>query len=125
MRYLVMGLVLAVGMTMAGSAVARADSISVTPASGNQYHTFAFHGSGFTQGDRLDIDFVSSDGDDFTYLLPDGDPAVLVIGKNGSFDLSIVPSIDLAGARAGMWQVQFCSEMTDDCYSGSIYISAS
>ena len=94
------------------SAPAAAQSVSITPAGGNQDLPFVISGEGLPAGLALDINFQSPNGDVFSTAAMD---KVVVVEPNGAFNFEITPSNEFAGQPAGSWLVQVCIAGMDQC----------
>jgi hypothetical protein len=117
---LALAVVMSVLIVRAPSAYAA--DIYVTPTAGSQYDTFVFQGVGFNPGDTLTESYTSPDGTTYTYYI-NGAPAVIVVGDDGTFTVSVNPATDFSGASAGRWAVRFCLSDGSNCWSGTIDIS--
>ena len=102
---------------------AQSPSIVVAPVSGTQDDIFTFTGAGFVPGTTIEETYISPDGEQFTFYI-EGVPAVIVVGDDGGFIVTVYPRRDFAGARAGVWRVLFCISGTAECWYGDIEISA-
>ena len=98
-------------------------AVSVTPASGSQDDIFTFTGVGFNPGQLIDETYTDPSGQQYTFYASDGSPTVIVAGDDGSWQVTVHPATDFAGAYAGTWLVSFCTEDTGLCFSGTIDIS--
>ncbi len=107
--------------SLVGSALADA-SVYISPASGLQDDVFTITGSGFVPGQGLAELYVSPAGETFTRYI-DGNRAVVVVDDDGTFRVTLIPSIDFSGASAGDWIVRLCTEDTAECYQTTITIS--
>ena len=107
--------------SIVGSALADAN-IWISQTSGSQNDTFTITGAGFTPGQGVAELYVSPAGETFTRYI-NGDRAVVVVGDDGTFTVSLVPSADFSGASAGDWYVRLCAEDTGVCYQITITIN--
>ena len=119
MRGLAVGAVAAL-MTVSS---AFAQAVIMDPGAGTESQVFVLAGAGFTPGARLDVTLVSPAGEVFTPVLPNGNPAVVVVADDGSFAYDFVPARDLAGAQAGAWMGRVCVEGTEECWMGEFVIN--
>lgn len=97
--------------------------VTATPGSGTQFDTFVFQGAGFAPGMELEERYTSPDGEVFTFYIG-SDPAVVVVGDDGTFTVEVHPAVDFQGAREGRWTVSFCVVGGVDCWVGTIDIAA-
>ena len=116
MLALALALAMLAGAVTAAGAAVQSPVITVAPAAGSQFLSFAVTGSGFTPGLALWVSFVSPDGDEVVYS--DGrTPPVVTVGADGRFSVTIVPAVDFAGLRAGRWTVWVCGAESGECWS--------
>lgn len=97
--------------------------VTVSPASGSQDDTFVFDGVGFAPGETLTETYTDPSGQQYAFFASDGTPLVIQAGSDGSWEVSVHPATDFAGAYAGTWMVDFCSQSSGTCFSGTIDIS--
>lgn len=113
MRRLLLSAVAAVSLALSTLASdASAASLTISPPAGGENDTFAVRGAGLQPGLALDINFISPDGEVYSTAVKN---KVVVIGPDGSFELSVVPAKDFKGESPGTWHVQVCVTQTDDC----------
>jgi hypothetical protein len=121
---LILALVLA--LTVAGIATVEArtqvPSLTVTPTGGNQFQTFTVVGMDFVPGTVLSGTFLSPDGEEFPYSTGSG-PATITVPISGGFSVTLVPAVDFAGSRAGLWSVSFCSVESGECWRRDFTVS--
>jgi hypothetical protein len=102
---------------------AQTPSVMVMPRSGNQFQSFTFVGSGFTEGTKLHVTFTAPDGEEFPYNVG-GERGVVSVGMSGGFTVTAVPAIDFAGARTGQWTAEFCvTDDATDCWTVEFTVS--
>ncbi len=103
---------------------AQSPTVTVMPRSGNQFQSFTFVGSGFTEGTKLHATYTAPDGEEFPYNVG-GERGVITVSAGGGFTVTIVPAVDFAGARTGRWSATFCT--TDDtaaCWTVEFTVSS-
>ena len=122
MRRLVLPVLLVMCALMAWAPSVYAADIYVSPTAGNQYDTFVFQGVGFSPGDTLTETYTSPDGTTYSFYI-NGEPAVIIVGDDGTFSVSVYPATDFSGASAGTWSIRFCLIDGSNCWSGTIDIS--
>ena len=122
MRAPLIGLLTGVVLCLSLVVTARAQSVTVGPAEGNQEATFVFRGSEFIPGDTISMRFTSPAGDAYMLLDQDGREFFLTVAEDGTFGLSIVPVELFVGAPAGLWLAEFCPSAGEFCLAGTFTI---
>src|SRR5262245_42826570 len=90
MRRLILVLAIAVGTVAAAAHIpgasihAQSPTITVTPGNGSLTDTFTVVGSGFEPGTQLAEAYAAPDGTTYTFYIG-SDPAVVVVGDDGTF----------------------------------------
>lgn len=113
----VVGLLL-VGVTAAS---AQTPDLTVRPGAASQFHAVTVTGSGFVPGTPLTVTFVSPTGEEIVYTVEGGTP--LIVGADGRFNVTVIPAVDFAGARAGRWTVYACVK-DGECLSREFVVTA-
>lgn len=96
-------------------------SIVVSPESGTMDSTFVFTGSDFFASDELSVRYISPVGDEYSFVV-DGVDLVVVVGEDGTLEVSVTPSNDFTGVDLGTWQVEFCQLRNGVCRGTTIEI---
>jgi hypothetical protein len=122
MRAPLIGLLTVVVLCLSLVVTARAQSVTVEPAEGNQEATFLFRGSDFTPGDTIAMRFTSPAGDAYMLLDQEGRELFLTVAEDGTFSIEIVPVELFVGAPAGLWRAEFCPATGDFCLAGTFTI---
>lgn len=126
MRRMLVALISAVALSLVSvagiSAAAQAPAIKVTPVAGNQFRSFTLSGSGFAPGAALDVWWNSPDGEWLQAY--QGDQVVsITTNDQGAFRLIVVPAVDFAGAKAGVWTAYVCLAGTNECWTAEFTIN--
>jgi hypothetical protein len=108
---------------VAAPARAQTPSVTVMPRSGNQFQSFTFVGTGFTEGTKLHATYTSPDGEEFPYNV-DGRQGIITAGSSGGFTVTVVPAVDFAGARTGRWTAIFCTTDDTGCWTVEFTVSS-
>ena len=111
----------AVWLVSTPDARAQAPVVTVTPSSGSQSDTFVFEGAGFLPGTQLAVLYIAPSGRRYVLYLGDVE-AVLVVGADGTFGVSITPATEFQGEGPGDWYVESCILGTTACWGGTIAI---
>ena len=102
------------------AAPAGAQSVSISPSSGNQDQPFVVAGEGLPAGLALDINFQSPNGDVFSTAAMN---KVVVVDPSGAFTFEMTPSNEFHGQPTGSWLVQVCIAGMDQCVQTDFSIS--
>jgi len=103
------------------SARVQTAAIEVTPERGNQFQTFSVRGTGFEPGITLAATFIAPDGEEF--LFPVAGEQGLRVRTDGTFSVTVVPAVDFAGSRAGVWTASFCHGESGVCWTKEFTVS--
>jgi hypothetical protein len=96
------------GLALAPAATAiHAEELFVAPGSGRATDVFTFVGRGFQPGAELSETYTGPGGVRYSFFFGD-QPAVVVVGPDGGFELSLVPARDFEGAATGRWTAELC-----------------
>ncbi len=104
------------------TARAAAPSVTVLPGNGGQFQPFTVAGTGFTPLAALSATFTSPDAEEFPYY-PSADTRFVSTDADGRVTITVVPAVDFAGARAGLWRVSLCSPDSGECWSAEFTVS--
>jgi hypothetical protein len=84
-----------------------AEEFFVAPGSGRATDVFTFVGRGFQPGAELAETYTGPGGVRYSYFFGN-QPAVVVVGPDGGFEVSLVPARDFEGASTGRWTAELC-----------------
>ena len=107
MQRLFVALVVSVLVLSTAAPAVHAEEFFVVPGTGRATDVFTFVGRGFQPGAELAETYTGPGGVRYSYFFG-SQPAVVVVGPDGGFEVSLVPARDFEGASAGHWTAELC-----------------
>jgi hypothetical protein len=104
---LFVALVVSVLVLSTAAPAVHAEEFFVVPGTGRATDVFTFVGRGSQPGVELAETYTAPGGVKYSFFFGN-QPAVVVVGPDGSFEVALVPAREFPGASPGRWEAEFC-----------------